>query len=197
MWTTSCPQSIGMAFGSAAGGYGIMDLRTSSTSFCTGACDQTPSVQAVLRRTAEASGMRLQNLETVQFVNYSIGQFFRSHTDSRGSFRHAPMGNRIFSIFVYLTDVEKGGETRFPALNLSVAPRRGNAVLFANVLDEDPDAVDDRTLHEGLPVEAGYKLAVNVWIYNYDYRTAHSMGCSEISVADELERLSQGGGEEL
>jgi hypothetical protein len=51
-----------------------------------------------------------------------------------------------------LNDVEEGGETRFNQLNLDVKPRRGRAILWPSVLNEDPNVKDFRTEHEALAV---------------------------------------------
>ena len=56
------------------------------------------------------------------------------------------------TLFLYLNDVEEGGETRFTRLNLDIKPRRGRAVLWPNVLNEDPNVKDFRTEHEALAV---------------------------------------------
>jgi hypothetical protein len=174
---------------SQAGGYGRMSVRTSSTSFCTGRCDRSPMVQKVLERTALVSSHPKENLEYVQFVNYSVGQFFRKHEDSRDSYRYAPQGTRTWSLFLYLSDTISGGATSFPKLNISVLPRKRHAVLFANVRDDDPDATDYRSTHEGETVTAGYKLASNIWITNYDYRAPSAKICTDNAIATQLEKV--------
>jgi predicted 2-oxoglutarate/Fe(II)-dependent dioxygenase YbiX len=174
---------------SGAGGYGTMKVRTSSTSFCTGKCDQSPMVQKVLERAALVSSHPKENIEYVQFVNYSVGQFFGKHEDSRDSYRYAPQGTRTFSLFVYLSDTVSGGATSFPKLNVKVFPRKRHAVLFANVRDDDPNSTDTRSTHEGEPVTEGYKLASNIWIYNYDYRAADAKRCTDIHIADQLQKV--------
>ena len=37
-------------------------------------------------------------------------------------------------------EVEEGGETNFPQLNISVTPKRGRAVLWPSVLNDEPKA---------------------------------------------------------
>jgi hypothetical protein len=58
----------------------------------------------------------------------------------------------VLTLFLYLNDVEEGGETRFTQLNLDVKPRRGRAILWPSVLNEDPNVKDFRTEHEALVV---------------------------------------------
>ena len=87
-------------------------------------------------------------------------------------------GPRILTFFLYLSDVEEGGETNFPRLNLSVKPRKGKAVLWPSVLNEDPTKQDTRTDHGSLPVIKGTKYAANSWIHLYDFETSNLWGCT-------------------
>jgi len=56
-----------------------------------------------------------------------------------------------------------GGHLRFPRLGLSVRPRKGDAVVWANTVDSDRTSPLHDSLHEGMPVLWGEKYAVNVW----------------------------------
>ena len=49
------------------------------------------------------------------------------------------------------------GGTNFPALNLTVTPKRGRAALWPSVLNEYPNKKDSRTNHQALPVVEGVK----------------------------------------
>jgi prolyl 4-hydroxylase len=44
--------------------------------------------------------------------------------------------------------VEEGGETNFPALGISVKPKKGKALLWPSVKNEDLLQHEPRTLHE-------------------------------------------------
>jgi hypothetical protein len=77
----------------------------------------------------------------------------------------------------YLSDDFDGGETHFPAINLTVTPRTGRAILWPSVLDADPHARDERADHEALPVRGGTKYAANYWLHMFPYRDAHHSGC--------------------
>lgn len=68
-----------------------------------------------------------------------------------------PSGVRILTVYIYLNDVEEGGGTNFPHLNLTVMPRRGRVILWPSVLNDEPHVIDMRTEHQALPVEKGIK----------------------------------------
>ena len=92
-----------------------------------------------------------------------------------------PCGPRVLTLLLYLNDVEAGGGTSFPDLaggGIEVQPRRGRAVLWPSVLDDDPRMRDIRTMHEALPVEKGQKFAANAWLHLYDFKTPHDKGCT-------------------
>jgi len=58
---------------------------------------------------------------------------------------------------MYLNDVEQGGGTNFPYLDLTVMPKRGRVLMWANVQDEDPDEEHLHARHQALPVISGEK----------------------------------------
>jgi prolyl 4-hydroxylase len=81
------------------------------------------------------------------------------------------------TIFLYLNDVEDGGGTRFTELDITVQPKRGTALLWPNVINEDPMESETRTFHEALPVIKGVKYGVNSWIHNEDFQTPWKNKC--------------------
>lgn len=78
---------------------------------------------------------------------------------------------------MYLNDVEEGGGTNFPKLNLTVTPKTGRAVLWPSVMDRDPNVRDVRTDHQAMPVIRGIKYGANAWIHQRDYKAPNRIGC--------------------
>jgi prolyl 4-hydroxylase len=87
-------------------------------------------------------------------------------------------GPRILTFFLYLSDVDEGGETGFPQLNLYVKPQKGKALLWPSVLNDNLERQDGRTHHEARPVISGVKLAANQWIHLYDFKKPNLWGCT-------------------
>ena len=103
---------------------------------------------------------------------------YRTHHDYLGGSETKRAGPRALTLLAYLSDVDEGGETQFPALNLSIAPKAGRALLWANTLDADPLIKDARTRHHALPVGAdSVKFACNLWYYHRDMHEAIRQGC--------------------
>ena len=85
---------------------------------------------------------------------------------------------RIMTLFLYLNDVEEGGGTSFPLLDVTVQPKKGSALLWPSVLDGAPESKDYRTDHEALPVTKGLKFGANAWIHSRNYRLAEETDCT-------------------
>lgn len=109
----------------------------------------------------------LSQAEHLVVLRYRPGEEYRPHCDwlppgARGNLPDPGQpGQRVHTVFCYLSDVEAGGATDFPRLGVRVAPRRGRIVHFTNLL---PDGRGDpRTLHAGMPVEAGEKWLATLW----------------------------------
>lgn len=77
-------------------------------------------------------------------------------------------GVRILTVYLYLNEVEAGGGTNFPELNLTVMPKRGRALFWPSVTDQNPSRTDTRTEHQALPVEQGVKYGANFWYHLRD-----------------------------
>lgn len=120
-----------------------------------------------LRQIAHLAGHDISQAEPLAVLRYLPGQQYKPHFDyfvSRGNREElvdGRGGQRQTTLFVYLNDVEAGGETDFPLLHACVLPAQGKAVKFVN-LDAHGEP-DTRTLHAGKPVIRGEKWLLTVW----------------------------------
>ena len=89
-----------------------------------------------------------------------------------------PAGPRLLTAFLYLNDVEGGGGTNFPRLDITVMPKRGRLLLWPSVLNGDPLKIDRRTNHQALPVEKGVKYAANAWLHMRDFKEPNDRNCT-------------------
>ena len=118
-----------------------------------------------------ASGAILLYRIIIKVVWYREGQQYEAHhdyfsIDDVGSLQELKRGGqREITIFGYLNTLEddEGGETYFPELNITLTPKKGDALMWYNV---DPRGEEDpRTLHGGAPVKKGAeKWGTNIWI---------------------------------
>jgi len=79
---------------------------------------------------------------------------------------------------MYLSDVEEGGGTRFTKLGIEVTPKKGRAVLWPSVRNDDPFIRDPRTHHEAKAVIKGEKYAANAWLHMFDFKAPFKVGCT-------------------
>eukprot|EP00539_Tryblionella_compressa_P000048 CAMPEP_0178739980 /NCGR_PEP_ID=MMETSP0744-20121128/4345_1 /TAXON_ID=913974 /ORGANISM="Nitzschia punctata, Strain CCMP561" /LENGTH=397 /DNA_ID=CAMNT_0020392721 /DNA_START=74 /DNA_END=1267 /DNA_ORIENTATION=- len=135
----------------------IASSRTSSNAWCQGECYQDEIAIRVMERVENITGIPETNSENLQLLRYGVGEFYKTHSDYIPQGIHRPPGVRILTFYFYLNDVEEGGGTKFPELDLIVTPKRGRAVLWPSVLDSDPNKKDIRTVHEAMPVIRGEK----------------------------------------
>mmetsp|Transcript_11798 Transcript_11798/g.15405 ORF Transcript_11798/g.15405 Transcript_11798/m.15405 type:complete len:265 (+) Transcript_11798:234-1028(+) len=153
-----------------AGNGEISAQRTSST--CYFAREDLPSI---ICKVCALTNKPFQHMELPQVGRYYENQQYLEHFDafdvSTDDGKRFAMngGQRICTVLIYLNDVRLGGETVFPKLNLSIQPRRGNAIVFfpANINGE----LDPMALHCARPAVRGYtKWVSQIWIRqgNYD-----------------------------
>jgi len=158
-------------------GDSVSPVRTSTQCWCNFAkCLKDPIMQRVEARIASVTGVPVENGEFMQIVRYHEGQFYKEHHD-QNSATWSPQGVRVYTFFIYLNDVEEGGETSFSRLGLKVQPKKGAAILWPSVLNDAPNKTEERTYHAAEPVKKGMKYGANMWIHMHDFRTVSGMHC--------------------
>lgn len=156
----------------------LSQSRTSQNSWCRKECEEHPDVQTLTEKIEEVTNVPSSHYESFQVLRYDVGQFYRAHHDYGGEDRGLACGPRILTFFLYLSDVDGGGETSFPKLNIDVKPKKGKALLWPSTVSHSPSSVDSRTLHEAKIVTAGVKYAANSWIHLYDFEIPNLHGCT-------------------
>jgi prolyl 4-hydroxylase len=162
-------------------GYKASEGRTSTNSWCKTTCRTDPLVAGVTDRINILTQIPQNNSENLQLLRYEEGQFYGTHNDYNPHEREYIQGVRILTFFLYLNDVEEGGGTNFPGLDLTVESKRGRALIWPSVLDENPNEMDPRTNHQALPVIRGRKYGANAWLHQRDFETSAALGCINVS----------------
>jgi prolyl 4-hydroxylase len=150
----------------------LIDARKSEGAFVDGSTDAL--VATIDRRLAEFVRQPVENGEDLHILRYGVGGEYRPHFDyfpeeQAGSKNHMQRdGQRIATLILYLNEVEQGGDTTFPAIGLTIHPRRGAALYFEYV--NELGQTDPRTLHAGTPVERGEKWIATKWIRRGRFR---------------------------
>lgn len=152
--------------------------RTSSNAWCMHSCSSHPAVRSIVRKIEEITNIPKGNYESFQVLKYEAGQRYQAHHDMTPQQNELACGPRVLTFFLYLSDVEEGGETAFPSLNIAIKPRKGRAVLWPSTLNDDPTVQDMRTMHEAKPVINGLKYGANSWIHLYNFEVPNHWGCT-------------------
>jgi len=140
---------------------------------------------------------RIQNLtripilhaEHIQLLRYDVDEHYSAHHDFFNPFDYARdegvqamtqrgASNRLATVFMYLSDVEEGGETNFPraggqpgpsdyfdcSMGYSSFPKKNKVIIFYSL---KPDGeMDQYSLHGGCDVKKGRKWSANFWLWN-------------------------------
>lgn len=142
----------------------IVDNRRTSEGMFFAQNPTDPVLRGIEERIASLTQIPRENGEALQLLRYGVNAEYQPHYDyfncviggcERG-------GQRVATVVMYLNEVEEGGETIFPRVNLTVKPHKGNALLFYNC---GPDGREDpKTLHGGAPVIKGEKWISTKWL---------------------------------
>jgi prolyl 4-hydroxylase len=122
----------------------------------------------LMRKVTALTGKPVEHCEYPQVAKYVTGQQYGRHYD--GMSRHggptgrkelANGGNRVVTVLIYLNNVDEGGETHFPYVDLKIRPTKGTAlVFFPSTANGEFDV---QTMHAALPA-VDTKYVSQVWV---------------------------------
>lgn len=129
---------------------------------------EDPIVARIEQRIASITNVPVSHGEGLQVLRYRGTQEYRPHFDffepqSPDDARKIQYGgNRVGTMIMYLSEVDRGGGTYFPQLKLAIHPKRGSGLWFGYLGD---DGVPDmRSEHAGMPVLEGEKWIMTKWL---------------------------------
>ena len=129
-----------------------------------------PILQDIYNRAAVFCMRPVKNIEPIQMVRYTTGQFYKPHhdyLDTKIDLYKQQVdlhGQREITFFVYLNDVPEGvgGETYFQKVDKKIKGKKGDAVFWYNI--KKNGELDEMTLHGGNPITKGTKYGLNIWV---------------------------------
>lgn len=140
-------------------------FRTSKSAFFNE--DRDGVVKDVNNQIARYMGIESERSESMQGQFYETGDEFKYHTDyfeyktpcwkNHGK----DLGQRTWTVMVYLNNVEEGGSTHFKNINKHFYPKKGTAVAWNNLYPDG--ACNPDTLHCGSPIIKGEKFIITKW----------------------------------
>jgi prolyl 4-hydroxylase len=128
--------------------------------------DEDPVVKEITEKVACFCNLPTSHVEVLQLVKYEKGQQYTPHRDYfEPNFKGQ---NRIFTILIYLNDLDPGdgGRTIFPELGVEVVPKACRCVFWRNCLDDGTPLPNSLHTGEVLSSPDKIKFAINCWIRN-------------------------------
>mmetsp|Transcript_28072 Transcript_28072/g.31063 ORF Transcript_28072/g.31063 Transcript_28072/m.31063 type:complete len:255 (+) Transcript_28072:462-1226(+) len=141
------------------------------------AAAQDSTVKKIMSRLEQITNIPTGNVENIQVVKYDQGQVHNLHHDYIYYQAQRQPGVRILSLFLFLSDVEEGGENFFPNLNIKVAPKKGRALVWPLVLNENPNKRDEKMWYEVKLVKKGALYGANIFIHQRDFKGPNKNNC--------------------
>ncbi|MGU3390917.1 prolyl hydroxylase family protein [Sphingomonas sp. M1A8_2b] len=133
-----------------------------------------PAVIEVERRIAALTGLDGRHGEPLQGQRYAVGQEFKGHTDyfeptGVDYDRYCGVvGNRTWTVMIYLNRPEAGGATRFKAIDKVIQPETGKLLAWNNRRADG--SLNAATLHQGMKVRSGVKYVITKWFRENQWR---------------------------
>jgi len=138
---------------------------------------QDSIVKRIMIRILHLTNIPLENGEKIQILRYEKGQAHKLHHDYLYYQAQRQPGVRILAITLFLSDVEEGGETFFPKLDIHVQPKKGRVLIWPLVLNENPNEKDENLWYGTATVKEGVKYAANIFIHQRNFRGPNKNNC--------------------
>ena len=122
--------------------------------------DNSNQISIITRRIGAITRLKMEHSRKYKIFKYGVGGRVHLHYDSY--FDDAVDYDRITTWINYLSDVEVGGSTYFPNVNITVKPEKSSALLWYNF--KKSGELDLKTLHGSCPVLFGTKWIAVKWI---------------------------------
>ncbi|XP_017071949.1 prolyl 4-hydroxylase subunit alpha-2 [Drosophila eugracilis] len=129
--------------------------------------DKSLMRERINQRIIDMTGFNFSKTDEIQVVNYGVGTYFNPHFDFTSDDYEAPdvieLGDRLSTVLFYASNVQQGGATVFPKINITVFPRKGSSLYWFNLLDDGRP--DQRSQHSVCPVINGDRWTLTKWVH--------------------------------
>ena len=124
------------------------------------------------RITESFTDQPIKNQEGLQVLRYSEGEEYQPHHDffhdNHKEYDRCMMegGQRLWTVYFYLNDVEEGGDTFWPRLDVKISPKIGRVAIWQNIVNGE---VFHPSLHWGKPPTKGEKWGCTKWVREREF----------------------------
>ena len=122
------------------------------------------SVNLFVEKLKKTFELESKDLTKIQVQKYSEKEKYLSHLDSYSKkfMDKECVAQRHVTFIMYLNEVEKGGETYFPLLDLKIEPKKGSLIAFENCF-RNTIYTHPKSLHGSKSIKSGKKYILNFW----------------------------------
>ncbi|SPP77003.1 prolyl 4-hydroxylase subunit alpha-1 [Drosophila guanche] len=126
-----------------------------------------PVALRINQRIADMTGLELQGNTALHMSNYDLGGDIKRPVSGRFRLGSAISssewgGDVLATVVLFASDVQLGGANVFPKLKISVAPKKGKALIWHNLNNAgEPEKLSS---HAGCPVVMGSRWTIYKWI---------------------------------
>ena len=145
------------------------DYRVSKSTWISPEMDEV--VSNMIKRVGDVVGLNMRHSEHLQVANYGLAGQYEPHYD-HATFEQPKTfkkygGNRIATMLMYMSQVERGGSTVFTntGTGVTIKAEKGSGVFWYNLLKNGKS--NSKTQHAGCPVVLGQKWIANLWIHEH------------------------------
>ena len=122
-------------------------------------------IRSLDKRICELIGIPNNFSEPMQGQFYDVNEEFKPHTDyfekDELLIHGNKMGQRTYTVMIYLNNVEKGGETNFLKLGQVIKPKIGKAIVWNNLNNDGSPNI--YSIHHAQPIKRGFKAIITKW----------------------------------
>ncbi|XP_041449987.1 prolyl 4-hydroxylase subunit alpha-1-like [Drosophila obscura] len=131
--------------------------------------EASPFRERLNLRIGDMTGFDVSEFKALQVANFGVGSYFKAHFDYLTNrivdTSISQLGDRTGSLIIYAGEVQQGGATIFPDIQVMVPPQKGNSLFWYNTFDDSTP--DPRSLHAVCPVIAGSRWTVTKWLHQW------------------------------
>jgi len=146
---------------------------------CNSLCDDERSYHEVIDKISSTFDVPPSNLSFMEIIKLGSGDSIGMRHDFKPQHTWLPAGPRVLTLLLCLAESEVGGAVGFPDLNWTfVKLKKGQMLVWSNLLDNDLTSKQPKMMNELLPVVAGEAIFAKLYVHAYNWKNEYARGCA-------------------
>lgn len=146
---------------------------------CDSSCENQTISKQVKTQIASLLNIPTSNLASFDMIQLNRGQSTSPQHDILPQHSWLPAGPRVLTLLLCLASSDEGGAVGFPDLNWTyIKLKKGQAILWSNVLENSPTNKHPKMMSELLPVVSGQNIFAKIYIHAAEWQKEKARGCT-------------------